>query len=158
MSDPVRDYSILRAVAKALDDTGQFSRVVVGEKPTAERTGVAANATPAAIVTPVSFDETDNWDDPTEVQSERVLQIAVTLIVRDESEDTRIDLLDRLGQEAAKAIGGLSLAGVTIPDKTRVRRGQWSPAADPEKQLVLTVETSYLIDGFDGYDTAEYQE
>lgn len=158
MADPARDYSILRAMAAAIEATGEFERVLIGERPTADRTQFAAEDVPAAVITPRSFAETDNWDDASDVQSERTMQVAITLVVRDTDESARIDLLDRLGHAVAQAIGGECLAGLTIVGKTRVRAGEWAPAVEPEKHLVLSVETSYLIDGFDGYDDGEYEE
>lgn len=158
MPDPARDYSILRAMAAAIEATGEFGVVLVGERPTPDRTQFGAEVSAAAVVTPRSFQETDNWDDPSDVQSERTLSVAITLVARDPDESARIDLLDRLGHVVAQAIGGQSLAGMTILGKTRVRAGEWAPANEPEKHLVLSVETSYLIDGFGGYDDGAYEE
>lgn len=158
MPDPARDYSIFCAIAAALEATGEFRAVVVGEKPDVSRTQFGAQATPAAVVSPLSFREPGTWDDFGDESSERTGQTMVTLVARSADESERIDLLDRLAQVAANAINGQRLAGITLPGKTRVAAGNYLPAADPEKHLILTVEWSYLIGGYANHDDGEFQE
>lgn len=158
MADPVRDYSIFRAAVAALEATGDFARVLIGERPTGDQTQVAAFDVPAAILVPGRFDEIDPWDDAADVQSERTVHFDLVLIARDQDADARVESLDRLGQVAAKAIGGRSVGGFTLPGKTRIRRGTWLAAREPEKHLVLAVETSYLIDGFSAHDDDPFTE
>jgi len=158
MDDPTRDYSVFRAIAAALDGTKQFTTVLVGERQRGSRIDFAAESCPAAIVTPISFDETDQWDNEEDVGAEREGSASITLIVREDDEAKRIDLLDRLSSAVCVAVNGQSLSGLTIPGRTRVSGGQWKDAEHPEKHLILTIKYLYLIDGYGGHDEDEYLE
>lgn len=158
MADPARDYSILRAAAALLEETGQFATCRVGERPAPNRSDFGAEAVPAAVLSPGSFAEADDWDDAGDVHAEREGSATLTLVVRDDEDEARIDLLDRLCSAACAAINGRSLAGATIPGKTRVSAGRWLDAAGPEKHLALTVRYSYLIPGYAAHDDGEYGE
>lgn len=158
IAEPTREYTIWRAIVAALEETNEFATVKLGERPSKGRTQFGADDVPAAILTPVSFAEADEWDDGADVSGVRDASLYLTLIVRDDEERPRFDLLDRLNSVACAALNGQSFDEAMIAGRTRVAGGKFLDPRDPEKHLELMLRFSYFVSGYGGYENAEYEE
>jgi hypothetical protein len=158
IAEPTREYTIWREIVIALEETNEFATVIVGERPTKGRSQFGADDTPAAVLTPISFNESDEWDDEDDVSGVRESTAYLTLIVREDEERKRFDLLDRLGSVACAALNGQSFDDAMIGGRTRVSGGKFLDPRDPEKHLELMLRFSYFVPGYGGYLNAEYTE
>lgn len=152
---PAREFHVWADVEARLNATGRFELVEIAE-PADVTNEVAADRIPAAIITPLSGEEMDFADDTDDVRNDATSVFNLTLIVRSTEPRERFDLLDQLRSAVQNAINGKSLANLTVPAFTRVRRWQYQPAKDPEKRLVLTVEFRYIVAGHDDHDESDF--
>ena len=113
--------------------------------------GQAAGDRLAAVVALSDWEEEDESDDPTEVQVTRKVRWTLTLIARDEEPEERERLLSGLLVASQNALNGQSLAGITIPEWSKLRRGRLETASSPEQRMTVMGEFTYWIDGFSGH-------
>lgn len=150
-----REFAVWADVEKILASLERFEFVEIAE-PADVTNELAADNTPAAIITPVSGDEIDVADDPDDVRCDASIVFNVTLVVRGNEARERFDLLDQLRAATMNAINGRSLGKLTIPAFTRVRRWQYQAAAHPEKRLVLVCEARYFVEGHGDHDEEDF--
>jgi hypothetical protein len=148
---PYRDRTLLHAIADRLRATGQWDEVLTTGPP--EDKGASAASVKLACLELAAFDEFDLLDDYASITQERNVRYTLLVLVRDQDADTRDDEADRLCNVASNALNGVSIAGQTVADKTRLRRGVWQPAAAPERRIVVQGEFTYLVDDFSLHDT-----
>jgi hypothetical protein len=146
-----RDADVIRDVIDRLTITGSFDGVYWGELP--ERRGRPADVLAMAVVEPDSWAETDEFDDFSDYQSVPRNTFKLTLMTRNPDPETRDRSLDRLACVARNAVNEQSLAGVTIPGLTILRRGKWSPASNPERRMTIIGEYAYFVDGASAHNT-----
>ena len=146
---PYRDMDAYGSILSALRQTGAFAEITFGVTP--DRRPSGADRTPAAVVTPDVWSETDDTDPVVVV---RRVSYALTLIVRDDDPVARYDLLDRLSCVAQNAVDGTDLGGGCLAALTRTRRGRFDTAStNPEQGVVLLGEFTYLITTLNGHGT-----
>lgn len=141
-------------IVDRLEALGRFETVLIGEQP-ARRNDFGADACPVAIVTPTGGDEMDDADDFDDVRNIVKGEFTVSLVVRARDPVERFVVLDQLRAAVMNAIDGQPLGGLTMPAFTRIRRWKYPPADDPEKQLVLSGEYSYIVDGHAAHDETD---
>jgi hypothetical protein len=142
-----RDRDALAAVAAALEGSGEFAAVFIAAS--ADRRPGGADLTPVIVVTPNSWDETDDADPSVIV---RQLAFSLTVVVRDDDPASGFDSLDRLSCIALNAVNGSDLGQGCLPALTRLRRGVFEPdAVYPELRVVLRGELTYLIPSPNGH-------
>ena len=144
------DFSILNDARDRLAALGVFDGVYRSALP--EDKGQSSGDKLAAVVAPGDWDEVDERNDEETVQSTRRVRWALTLIARDDDPELREAALDDLLSASQNALDGVSLAGVTIPDWTRLRRGRYEPSQSPEQRMTVVGEFAYWVEGFDGHD------
>jgi hypothetical protein len=152
MSLTLRDADVIDDVIARLEATAAFGGVFWGEPP--ERHGRSAELTTMAVVEPDAWVETDEFDDQADYQSVPRVTFTLTLFARNPDPETRDRLLDRLSTVARNAINETSLAGITIPGLTILRRGKYRPATNPERQMTIVGEYAYFVDGPSGHGTS----
>lgn len=143
-----RDSDVYDAIVAALQATGAFTEVSWGSEP------LGAGPTPAddtylAIVTHVSGEDLDDVD-PVEIV--RRVQFRVEVDAREQDPLARAKALDRLANVVKRAINGQSLAGLTLPPLTLIRRDQAGRPQHPGQTATLNGEFAYLVAGYDGFD------
>jgi hypothetical protein len=144
---PFTDRGAYAAMAQALEGTGSFAVVTFGT--TADRRPAGVDLTPAAVITPVWWDEIDDVDPYVIV---RRVGFDLTIIVRDEDPVARFGQLDSLTGLAQDAIDGADLGGGCLPALTMLRRGSYDPnPVHPEQRVVLRGEFTYLIPSLNGH-------
>lgn len=147
-----RDWGILEDVQARLRATNEWDDVHLVAQP--EDVGFGADETIAAVVEPVEWSEpAEEFDDGGDTT--RIFRFRVTLLRRDEDAEANAKALDRLGNVASNAVNGRSLAGITFPSMTRLRRGQWKPRTTPEQRLVLLGDCTYEVVNYDAHDTTD---
>lgn len=142
------DGDVLDDAQGRLQATGAFDGVYRSALP--ESRGGAAGDRLAAVVAPLDWEQTDDVDDETLVQSTRRVRWTLTLIVRDDDPEARERALEKLLAVAQNALDGQALAALTIPDWTRLRRGRYQPPSAPEQRMTVTGEFAYWVAGFNG--------
>jgi hypothetical protein len=132
-----RDYDLWADARDRLEATGAFDLVVIGRPDERARSAVEAAA---CWVVPLDDDELD-------IDPDLVLvgcRFSLVVEVRAEDVEARADALDRLKNVAKNALNGQSLAGISLPGRTRVRRASHGPRKHPTAPLELTVEAPYF--------------
>jgi len=146
-ADDIRDD-----IKQRLDATGNFSLVTLAGLP--EEQGFGAGDLCAAVVGVPSDDPQSRWDGGDAIGLEVRGQLPITLLARHADPVLRDRRLDLLRDVLKAALGGKSLAGLTVPDMTRVRTPVPRPAKAPERRVEATLSYSYLATGWDDFDTA----
>lgn len=149
----VRDWDVLSDIRDRLIATGAFDGVHLSGLPA--EYGRSAGEARMAVCTLSAWDDTDDWDDTEDVSIPRAVAWTLTLFVRQSDPESRDREADRLANVAQNVLDGRSLAGVTLPGLTKIRRGRWERSPAPERRLVLMGEFTYLVNAFDGHDTTE---
>jgi hypothetical protein len=147
-----RDWDVLGAIRDLLTLTGQFDLVALSGLP--EDRGFAAVST-ACVIQPGAWEDVDEWDDAVEVSIPRRVSWTLTILVRDSDPEVRDSTADRLSNLAQDTLDGVSLGGITLPGRTKLRRGVWSRPASAERRLVLAGEFTYIVSGFAGHDDTD---
>ncbi len=150
----LRDFDVISAARDALAATGEFDGVYPGGLP--EEEGATAGDTYAAYLA------VRDWDEPTEFADDefsadsgcRRVRYRLTLAVRRDDREERDRDLDRLFGVAANALDGVSLADLTLPRLTRLRRGTWEKPVPPERRMTCWGEFAYLV-GDDDHATGD---
>ena len=147
-----RDWGILEDVQTRLRATHEFSDVHLVALP--EDVGFAATETVAAVVEPAEWSEpAEEYDEGGDVT--RLFKFRITLMRRDEDPVINAKALDRLSDVVCNALDGQSLATITFPAMTRVRRGRWDRRTTPEQRLVLSGDCTYEVTTYTGHDTTD---
>jgi hypothetical protein len=146
---PARDDHVMDAVAAALAATGAFDEVVQVHAEPGEF-AVGADRYAVAWAWQTDGAEPDAGSDAAVVCRE--VGFTVAIAVRQEEPAGRGRALRRLEAACLNAINGHSLAGLTLPALTRLRRAAPGRAAAPGGRIDLTGRTAYLDDA--GYDPA----
>lgn len=151
-----RDWDVADAIAAILEDSGEFSEVVAGEDPGVTGASLGADLSYAAAVDIVDWAEDDDADAGADAVQVRTLRGTVTLLGIGQYRREVKRSLDRLGSLVQNAIDGESLAGLTLPDRTKCGRGKYADGkASGEVRLVLAWTATYLIAGDAGHNTDE---
>lgn len=147
------DWDIMEDIQTRLEATGQFDGVHLTGPPTYQQ--VAASEDVTAWLQLVDWDEDDSRDDLDNVEVTRRVHWTLTIAVRFAEGERRDRELSRLTSVAQNALNGKSLAGITLPGLTRLRRGRFDEPNTPERRTIITGEFLYLIEGFGGHDAAD---
>lgn len=144
---PGRDNDALAHAATLINASGAFGDVRVGQKledliRSGEETRVAVLNAGAAEETPFAATE-----DGGESYMRKVM-FKVEIAVRDPNPEARDAEIDRLEQIVVNRVSGRSLARLTFPGKTMIRRSRYADAKQhPEQRAVLDGEFTYLVSG-----------
>ena len=149
----MRDRDVRNAIVTALEATGAFNGVYLGSLN--DISDQSADDDRAAAIEPISWQESDAWDDVATGEIQIDAQCRLTFIARDESFQVRDDSAEQLLSTACDALNGQSLAGLTLPPWTKVTSARWKPAVPPERQIVATFSYRYLVDTFASFDESE---
>jgi len=144
-----RDADIYDDIVARLNATGSFTFVDSFEQGGPEGT---ADATYLATVIPGDAEDVD-WCTPIVIDRHGVYTIAISVV--EEDPRTRWRKCDHLANVARNALNGVSLADLTYPALTLVRRHSRGTATSPSRDLILAGEFTYSIEGFDSYNTAD---
>lgn len=148
-----RDRDIRTAMKDLLEATHQFDVVSIGDLP--ESGGWKSGALRGANIDPWNDADADfacDSDGPILMRSSTV---KVTFIAKAEDTETATNDVELLMNVAANAWNGVSLAGLTYPDKTRITNRRWLKPEPPERRCEVTFAYSYEIPEFDAFDETE---
>ena len=151
---PSRDWDILDNARDLLLATQEFDNVYRSSLP--ETRGQASGDRHVAVITFNDWEETDESDDPTSVQTLRKVRWNLTLIVREDDAETRERELDRLLCVAQNTLDGKSLLNLTINDWTKLRRGSYAKPEPPSQTMSVMGEFAYWLEGFAGHDLTAF--
>jgi hypothetical protein len=146
----MRERDVRNEIRDRLTDTGAFSLATLAGLP--EATGFGASDLTAAAIEPQSTQQVTGWDAQPFGGLEMMAQVLITILARHEDPTLRDELAEQLLNTAADAINGQSLAGMTVPGKTRITGWRWLPATPPERRIAGTLTFSYITT-WDGLDT-----
>jgi hypothetical protein len=132
-----RDYDLWADARDRLEATGAFDLVAVGRPDERARPAVEAAA---CWVVPLDDDEMDIDPDLTMVGC----RFGLVIEARAEDVESRADTLDRLKNVAKNALNGQSLAGISLPGRTRVCKAAHGRRRHPTAPMELTVEAPYF--------------
>ncbi len=149
----MRDRDVRNAILDALQATNRFDGVYLWSlKDSADQ---AAGDARAAAIQPISWTESDQWDDVAAGVIQIDAQCRLVLMARDESPDARDESAEQLLNAACNAINGQSLAGLTLPAWTKIRSARWKDAIPPERQIEATIVYRYLVDDLASFDETD---
>jgi hypothetical protein len=135
------DRLIYAAILDSLEATNAFESVLFASA--IDRLTLGSAATPLVALVPDGWEEFDEVD-PTSIL--RRVSFYLDLLVRDEDAFGRFEQLDALESAARGAIEGLSLAGISLPGLTRLRRARYDAhSLPPEQSARLEGEFTYII-------------
>jgi hypothetical protein len=144
-----RDRDAYGAIIQALESTGEFAAIVLGSS--IDHVAGGADRDPVAVILPSEWSEIDDVDPPICL---RLVGYTLTLIVRAEDADERLQRVDRLTSVVQNAIDGSDLNGGCLSGLTKLRRGRYdAKSRHPEQRLTLTGTFAYLISTQTGHDT-----
>ena len=147
----MRDRDVRNAIHDALVATGAFDAVCVwalsGDH------GTAASQTASAMIEPESSMQEDRWDAATGGGLIVTSRVTITLLYRHEDPQLRDEAAELLLEITANTLNGLSLAGLTLPQHTRIVSWRWEEPAPPERRIAATLSYQYIVEGWDAYDT-----
>jgi hypothetical protein len=142
---PGTDHDIYLDVIGRLEATGAFDEVLAFE----DQPPTSADWRVLAIVLP--GEETD-LDDCDPIVIEEHGAYVVEIRAREQDPERRHRLLSIAAAATRNALNGVSLAGLTLPPKTMMRRKQIPKQRNPEQVVRLAGEWVQLIQGYKGYD------
>lgn len=140
------DEAIFADIRTRIEATGQFLAVYL------EMPIVPADDTPVAYV-----EDPDDWEDiddadPTIVLHKGRFRVTIAVhedMVRGDVELSAYPTTQRLQQVVKNALNGQSLAGITLPDLTIVRRGKVPPKrTGPVRTIIMEGEFAYIVEGY----------
>mgnify|MGYP000906379969 CR=1 FL=1 len=140
---PYRDRDFLRAIAKRLNDTGQFDAVTTSGPP--EDRGQSAENLKLAGLELASFIEVSAESDYAALPQRRTVSYTLHLYVRNPDPDARDDELDRLAQVAGNALTFAGLLSENAPDLCTCGRGNYGAGTSVERRLTMYGSFVYLI-------------
>ena len=144
------DRDVRNAIQTALLESNAFDGVWVWGLPEDYGTGTSTLA--GTAIEPVSGSEQDLWDGSGQIGLVVTGTVSLTLLYRNEDPQLRDEGAELLLNTAADAINGQSLAGLTLPDKTRITAWQWQQPTAPERRIKATVQYQYISESWDGFD------
>jgi len=151
-----RDWDILVDVRDRLDALGIFDRAhVAGEEHDPRLT--AADGL-AAVVSPAGFDDTDDAMSGSEADVLHTCRFRVTIAGRSNSQAGRVREIDRVAMQAMNAVNGKSLADISFPAMTSLRRKSWDRPDQPGSSATLDGEAVYLVPGYAAHNVADGAE
>jgi len=149
----MRDRDVRNAIHDALAATGAFDGVWIRGLP--EEYGTGASQIAVAAIEPESSSQDDRWDSQMAGGLVVTSRVRLTLLYRNEDPQLRDEAAELLLDTAANALNGQSLAGLTLPAWTRFTGWQWQPATPPERRITVSFSYSYIVEGWEFYDTTE---
>lgn len=142
-----RDADIYDDIIARLEATRVFTYVssfeTVGPDVTADNTYLVK-------VIPGEGEDIDICDP---IVIERKVTFKLIIDVQEIDPRTRWRIMDQISNVARNALNGQSLANMTFPDLTIIRRYQSGKATNPTQAFVLSGECIYQVQGFDGFNT-----
>jgi hypothetical protein len=154
MEDAVmRDRDVRNAIVSALTTTGAFDSGGVWITGLPEDSGAPSSDFAAVAIEPVSSTQEDRWDSQTDGGLIVTSRVTITVLNRNADAQLRDEGAEMLLDMAADALNGQSLAGLTLPGLTRFMSWTWQPPMAPERRIAATFTYSYIVEGWDGYDT-----
>ena len=153
---PGRDDLILLDAVARLEATGAFGAVQLVHADPREQALPASEAAVAWVYLE-SWSEADEDSDAD--LTLRDLRFAVFVACREQEPCRRARELGRLAAVACNAINGRSLAGLTLPARTRLAQGAAGRgAAHPQAATRHAGRAAYWVQGDDGMDESEILE
>jgi hypothetical protein len=148
---PGRDRDVRNDIKARLEATNVFDGVWISGKP--EDYGQAASEYAAVLIEPISWNDADLWDDEPDGGIVRTATLKLTFHLREFDPQLRDEAAELLCDIAANTLNGKSLAGLTLPAKTRFGAGNWLPPEPPERKVAVTFSYQYIIEGWDEFGT-----
>jgi len=148
----LRDRDVRNAIQAALQATNAFDGVFLWGLPANYGSG-ASNAA-IAVIQPDSGKLDDIWDGSTEMGLVGTGNVTLSVCSRNEDPQLRDEAAELLLDTAADAINGQGLAGLTMPDKTRVTAWKWREPAAPDRWITATVVYQYIVETWSGLGTS----
>jgi hypothetical protein len=146
-----RDRDVRNAIQTTLLATGQFDTVWMTGL--SEDYGQGADELRAVAIDPVNSSERDDWDSSTAggvlIQS----TVTIMILVRHIDPQLRDEAAELLLDTVANTLNGQSLAGLTLPPWTRITNWRWLDATAPERRIQATLQYSYIVEGWENFDT-----
>jgi hypothetical protein len=150
----MRDRDVRAAIADVLSATGAFDIGGVWLW-SPEDLGRGTSVGRGCQIEPGNSTVTDPWDAQTAGGLVIMSQVQITLLYRDEDAQKRDEGAENLLQQCQNALNGQSLVGLTLPALTRFQSWSWVRAQPPERQIICTFQYSYIVEGWDNFDTTE---
>lgn len=148
----LRDRDVRNAIRDALESTNAFDGVYLQGHP--EDRGERSGNLRAVAIEPAETAVSDSWDDR-EGALLMTSRITLTFLSRHEDPLVRDETAEQLLNLAANALNGQSLAGLTLPPRTRFQSWTWHRANAPERRIVAVFEYQYLVEGWSELDISE---
>jgi hypothetical protein len=149
----VRERDVRNAIQSALVATGAFDSVFVWGLP--EDYGSAASSAALAFIEPESSTQEDRWDGASGSGLLITSRVTITLIYRANDPQLRDEAAELLFDNAANALNGQGLAGLTLPQLTRFVSWRWERPDPPERRIASIFSYQYIVEGWDSYDSSE---
>ncbi len=146
----MRDRDVRNAIQAALVETNAFDGVYVWGVP--EEYGTGASSLAAAVIEPVSSDQTDCWDSQPGGGIQVRSLVSITFLCRKEDPQLRDEATELLFDTAADALNGQCLAQFTLPGLTRFMSWRWEKPTPPERRITAVFSYAYIVEGWDSYD------
>lgn len=144
-----RDRDVRNAMRDLCDAAGAFDLVTCGGLPETQNTGAAPLM---IVIEPLDSTDDDRYDDGGGPVLIRQATAKVTVITVDDDPVARDEAAERLCNVAANAWNGVSLAGLTFPDRTRLWTWRWLAPKPPERRVEGKFIYSYEVGGFGDFD------
>jgi hypothetical protein len=137
-----RDQQAYAALLTLLSSSGAFQDVIFGDALQRSRSG--ADGYPLAVVTPRSWEESDDFDP---VLLVRRVSFTITVVVKGEDGGTQFDVLDGLASALQGVVDHSDLGGTSLAALTKIRSGRYGQATHhPEQSIELDGSFTTLID------------
>jgi hypothetical protein len=153
-----RDRDVRNAIQTALVATGAFDNgfnspaVWIWGLPEDYGTGSSEQA--AAAIVPMSSRQEDLWDAAATGGLVVTSRLGIILLYRHHDPQLRDEGAELLLDTTANALNGQSLAGLTLPQTTRVIQWDWQPVTVPERRINCVFSYQYVVDpDWNAYDT-----
>jgi hypothetical protein len=149
---PFRERDVRQVVHDLLEQTGAFDEVYLTGLP--ERRGGRSGNSRLVCIEPAETSQSEPWDD---LGGDLLLTCRLNLVFLSRHEDPQIrdETAELLLNVAANALGGNSLAGATIPSRTRIQSWTWQAPSAPERRITAVLQYEYLVTGWAGFNTVE---
>jgi hypothetical protein len=151
MANEYRDRDVRNAIQELLQATSAFDGVYLWGPP--KDYGSGASNLAIAWIEPGRSNQLDKWDGGQITGIEITSSVKIVVAQRMEDPQLRDEAAELLVDIVANAIQGQSLSDLTLPDKTRFINWTWVRANPPERQINISFEYIYLIDGWNNYNT-----
>jgi hypothetical protein len=149
----MRDRDVRNAIHDALVTTGAFDGVWIWGLP--EDYGTGSSKIASAAIEPESSTLEDRWDAATGGGLIVTSRVTLTLLYRHDDPQLRDEAAELLFDTASNALNGQCLAGLTLPQLTRIVAWRWEKPTPPERRITSTFLYQYILEGWDSHDTSE---